>query len=129
MFWYLRLSAEYWEVSINFENWKRVAWVQASIFVLRRARYVSRMRRPTGIIQEVTGSILRSGTIFRRDNWSWNNFYGHSLPTAESCMAVVSYWRKYGHLVLVNRLGSLPRNSVDRLTDRDRNDLNSVEKQ
>ena len=32
--------------------------------------------------------------------------------------AIVSYWRKYGHLVLVNRLGSLPSNSVVRLTDR-----------
>ena len=35
-------------------------------------------------------------------------------------MAVVSYWRKYVHEVLVNRLGglSLPRKSVVRLTDR-----------
>ena len=34
--------------------------------------------------------------------------------------AVVSYWRKYVHDVLVNRLGSLslPRESVVRLTDR-----------
>ena len=34
--------------------------------------------------------------------------------------AVVSYWRKYVHEVLVNRLGglSLPRESVVRLTDR-----------
>ena len=34
--------------------------------------------------------------------------------------AVVSYWRKYVHKVLVNRLGglSLPRKSVVRLTDR-----------
>ena len=34
--------------------------------------------------------------------------------------AVVSYWRKYVHEVLVNRLGglSLPRKSVVRLTDR-----------
>ena len=32
----------------------------------------------------------------------------------------VSYWRKYGHLVLLNRLGglSLPRNSVVKLTGR-----------
>ena len=52
--------------------------------------------------------------------WSWSNFYGHSLPTADSNKAVVSYWWKYGHLVLVNRFlkGSLPRISVDRLTDR-----------
>ena len=35
-------------------------------------------------------------------------------------MAVVSYWRKYTHEVLVNRLGglSLSRKSVVRLTDR-----------
>ena len=34
--------------------------------------------------------------------------------------AVVSYWRKYVHKVLVNRLEglSLPRKSVVRLTDR-----------
>ena len=39
------------------------------------------------------------------------------LPTADSSRAVVSYWRNDVHLVLVNRLGSLPRNSVVRLTD------------
>ena len=41
------------------------------------------------------------------------------LPSAFSRRAVVSYWRKYVHEVLVNRLGglSLPRKSVVRLTD------------
>ena len=41
-------------------------------------------------------------------------------PSAFSRRAVVSYWRKYVHEVLVNRLGgvSLPRKSVFRLTDR-----------
>ena len=41
-------------------------------------------------------------------------------PSADSRGAVVSYWRKYVHEVLVNRLGgrSLPRKSVVRLTDR-----------
>ena len=40
--------------------------------------------------------------------------------SAFSRKAVVSYWRKYVHEVLVNRLGglSLPRKSVVRLTDR-----------
>ena len=40
-------------------------------------------------------------------------------PSAFSRKAVVSYWRKYVHEVLVNRLGglSLPRKSVVRLTD------------
>ena len=41
-------------------------------------------------------------------------------PSAFSRRAVVSYWRKYVHEVLVNRLGglSLRRKSVVRLTDR-----------
>ena len=41
-------------------------------------------------------------------------------PSADSRGAVVSYWRKYVHEVLVNRLGglSLPRKSAVRLTDR-----------
>ena len=60
---------------------------------------------------------LGPATFFCGD-WSWNHFYGHSLPTTESSRAVVSYWRKDVHLVLVNRLESLPRNSVDRSTVR-----------
>ena len=40
-------------------------------------------------------------------------------PSADSKGAVVSYWRKYVHKVLVNGLGglNLPRKSVVRLTD------------
>ena len=53
-------------------------------------------------------------------------FYSHGLttyfvsPFAFSRRAVVSYWRKYVHEVLDNRLGglSLSRKSVVRLTDR-----------
>ena len=41
----------------------------------------------------------------------------HSLPTADSSRAVVSYSRKNGHLVLANHSGSLPMNSVDMLID------------
>ena len=46
--------------------------------------------------------------------------YNIILFSAFSRRAVVSYWRKYVHEVLVNRLGglSLPRKSVVRLTDR-----------
>ena len=42
------------------------------------------------------------------------------IPSALLRRAVVSYWRKYVHEVLVNRLGglSLPRKIVVRLTDR-----------
>ena len=48
-------------------------------------------------------------------------FWPHTFvsPSSDSRRAVVSYWRKYVHEVLVNRLGglSLPRKSVVRLTD------------
>ena len=58
-----------------------------------------------------------SGHISFVEICSWNNFYSHPLPTADSCRVVVSYWWKYVHSALVNCLGSLLRNSVDRLTD------------
>ena len=38
----------------------------------------------------------RSATFFRGD-WSWNIFYGHSLPSADSRRAVVIFWRKNVH--------------------------------
>ena len=38
----------------------------------------------------------RSATFFRGE-WSWNIFYGHSLPSADSRRAVVSFWRKNVH--------------------------------
>ena len=43
-----------------------------------------------------------------------------SLTSYFFLWTVVSYWRKYVHEVLVNRLGglSLPRKNVVRLTDR-----------
>ena len=49
-----------------------------------------------------------------------NNNATFVSPSAFSRRAVASYWRKYVHEVLVNRLGGLclPRNSVVRLTDR-----------
>ena len=51
-------------------------------------------------------------------NWIWQHTF--ISPSAFSRRAVVSYWRKYVHEVLVNHLGglSLPRKSVVRLTDR-----------
>ena len=38
----------------------------------------------------------RSATFFRGD-WSWNIFYCHSLPSADSRRAVVSFWWKNMH--------------------------------
>ena len=37
-----------------------------------------------------------SATFFHGD-WSWNIFYSHSLPSADSRRAVVSFWRKNVH--------------------------------
>ena len=40
--------------------------------------------------------MLMSATFFHGD-WSWNIFYGHSLPSTDSRRAVVSFWRKNVH--------------------------------
>ena len=34
---------------------------------------------------------------FVRGDWSWNIFYNHSLPSADSRRTVVSFWRKNVH--------------------------------
>ena len=67
----------------------------------RVAQSVGHLTRKSGVL----GSILGLATYFR---------------SAFSRRAVVSYWRKYVHEVLVNRLRglSLSRKSVVRLTDR-----------
>ena len=65
---------------------------------------------------------------FLGGDWSWKHFYDYYLPSADSRRSVVRYWRnEWALMILVNCLGDLPWNSVDRLTDRARNDLKSVE--
>ena len=69
----------------------------------RVAQLVGHLTRKSGVL----GSVPGLATYFR-------------FSFRFSRMAVVSYWRKYVHEVLVNRLGglSLPMKSVVRLTDR-----------
>ena len=69
----------------------------------RLAQSVGHLTRKSGVL----GSIPGLATYF-------------CFSSTFSRRAVVSYWRKYVHKVLVNRLGglSLPRKSVVRLTDR-----------
>ena len=70
------------------------------------------------------GCVAQSiGHLTRVSQRSWARYvvWPHTVvsPSAVSRGAVVSYWRKYVHEVLVNRLGglNLPRKSVVRLTD------------
>ena len=66
--------------------------------------------------QSVGHLTRKSGVWVRYPVWQ----HTFVSPSAFSRRAVVSYWQKYVHEVLVNRLGglSLPRKSVVRLTDR-----------
>ena len=75
----------------------------AAILPGRVAQSVGHLTRKSGVL----GSIPGLATYFR-------------FSFRFSRRAVVSYWRKYVHEVLVNRFGglSLPRKSVVRLTDR-----------
>ena len=60
--------------------------------------------------------------LVSQGSWVRDPVWQHTFvfPSAFSRRAVVNYWRKYVHKVLVKRLGglSLPRKSVVRLTDR-----------
>ena len=71
--------------------------------------------RPDRVAQSVGHLTRKSGVL-----GSIPGLATYVSPSAFSRRAVVSYWRKYVHEVLVNRLGglSLPRKSVVRLTDR-----------
>ena len=74
------------------------------------------MVMPGRVAQSVGHLTRKSGSWVRYPVWQ----HTFVSPSAFSRRAVVSYWRKYVHEVLVNRLGglSLPRKSVVRLTDR-----------
>ena len=50
--------------------------------------------------QEVAGSTPAGSATFFHGDWSWNILYCHSLPSADSRRAVVSFWAQ----VLVNCL-------------------------
>ena len=61
-------------------------------------------------------------SLWIQGSWVRYPVWPHTFvsPSSFSRRAVVSYWQKYVHEVLVNRLGglSLPRKSVVRLIDR-----------
>ena len=72
---------------------------------------------------DLPGRVAQSVGHLTREQRSWVRYplWPHTFVSlsADSRGAVVSYWRKYVHEVLVNRLGglSLPKKSVVRLTD------------
>ena len=64
--------------------------------------------------------------ILLEGEWSWKIFYDHYLPSADSRKGSCQLLAKE-YALTINCLGGLQGNSVDRLTDRTRNDLKSVE--
>ena len=74
------------------------------------------MKCPPGRVAQLVGHLTRKSGVL---GWIPGLATYFRSPSAFSRRAVVSYWRKYVHEVLVNRLGglSLPRKIVVRLTD------------
>ena len=81
--------------------------------------------RPSGM-RPVADSILTSGTYSWKENGHEKKFYDHYLPSADSRKGSCQILAKE-YALTINCLGGLQGNSVDRLTDRARNDLKSVE--
>ena len=85
--------------------------------------HFSRATIPSFMPKSKPGRIAQSACHLTRKSGSWVRYpvWQHTFvsPSAFSRKAVVSYWPKYVHEVLVNHLGglSLPRKSVVRLTD------------
>ena len=94
-------------------EFERAISVQATE-VLRFFDFKSQSKAPGHVAQSV-------GHLSQR-SWVRYPVWPHTFvsPAADSRRALVSYWRKYVHEVLVNGLGglSLPRKNVVRLTDR-----------
>ena len=93
-------------------------FVRCVIFITMKFLYLhmSTKQRPGRVAQSVGHLTHKSGVLGSIPVWP----HTFVSPSAFSRRAFVSYWRKYVHEVLVNRLGglSLPRKSVVRLTDR-----------
>ena len=77
---------------------------------------------PVQFICDIMSLLLFQTWLVSQGSWVRYPVWQHTFvsPSAFSRRALVRYWRKYVHKVLVNRLGglSLPRKSVVRITDR-----------
>ena len=73
--------------------WEQIAQDQAKWWGLIRRGASEYEAKRTRSRSPGQGTCL---TFFRGD-WSWNIFYGHSLPSADSTRAVVTFWRKNVH--------------------------------
>ena len=65
-------------------------------FTVRRRHWLSRMHVPLVIRMSQVRSPSGPAT-FSRGYWSWNIFFGQSLPVADTRWVVVSFWRKNVH--------------------------------
>ena len=69
---------------------------ERKMFSMQPASVAQLDARQTGD-QEVASSIIAGSATFFRWDWSLKFFYGHSLPSADSRRAIVSFWRKNVH--------------------------------
>ena len=75
---------------------KFVLLINLKLLTIAPASVVQLDARPTGD-KGFAGSTSAGSVTFFHGDWSWNTFYGHSLPSANSIRAVVNFWRKNVH--------------------------------
>ena len=93
-----------------------VSFVNTESYEVCRLKQLTHFQAPGRVAQSV-GHLTRKSEILGLIPGLAHTFV---FPAANSRGAVVSYWQKYVHEVLVNRLGglNLPRKSGVRLSDR-----------
>ena len=123
--WDTRVVPYLFGYEMGFSLHRMIANIYCIYLAIRQGFLLSRMIQIFGIVLEEK-TVLKSKkyckSVLNLNQSIWYSVLPHTFvsPYADSRRAVVRYWQKYVHKVLVNRLGglSLPRKSVIRLNDR-----------
>ena len=90
---HLHISANWSESSLS--TWIK-AWILGYLKSPQLA-WVAQLNVCLTVEQAFAGLTPGESATFFCGDWSWNIFYGHSLHSADSRMAVVSFWQKNVH--------------------------------
>ena len=97
------LTLVFWMISVivlyEYLGLKTLIFPQQSLKV--NVQVLGFIARLVGVWLQIQGSQVQPHNF--SGDWAWNIFYSHSPSSIDSRRAVVSYWPKYVHKVLVEQ--------------------------